>query len=49
MNHKTISQPIEFKGIGIHSGKEIIMTCNPCTSGTITVINSTLMAIYHLI
>tara|TARA_B100000427_G_scaffold65888_1_gene52402 strand:+ start:1728 stop:2552 length:825 start_codon:yes stop_codon:yes gene_type:complete len=40
MNHKTISQPIEFKGIGIHSGKEITMTCNPSTSGSITVINS---------
>ena len=40
MNHKTISESITFHGIGIHSGQEITMTCNPSTDGTITVTNT---------
>ena len=40
MNHKTIAQSITFHGIGIHSGQEITMTCNPSINGTITVTNT---------
>ncbi|RAP25953.1 UDP-3-O-[3-hydroxymyristoyl] N-acetylglucosamine deacetylase [Candidatus Marinamargulisbacteria bacterium SCGC AG-333-B06] len=39
MNHQTLSRSITIKGIGIHSGKSITMTCHPSNNKVIKITN----------
>ena len=39
MNHQTLNRSITIKGIGIHSGESITMTCHPSDTGNISITN----------
>ena len=34
LNQKTLSKPISFNGIGLHSGKSVTLTVNPSEPDT---------------